>query len=178
MRVPEICHMANYQEFCEYFQSLCEQNNLIAHTDVRKKFFRMSMEEFLSGTHSSLPGFDYGPAFIFINYMTTLDTKPTLIEGKQLMFYILQGFPSGNYEKEMEARNNCELAVMQFISRMIHDSQNNHPIFTRGFDKADKVRIIPEQISATANYVGCQVVIYFGHPSQLCFTPSEWTANA
>lgn len=167
--------MENYQDFVEYFEQGCMQNNMIAHSATKKKFFRMNIEEFIMGSHSDLPGFDDGPFFVLINYLDDYKFTHQPSERKQLMFYVLQGAPSGDYDKEMQVRNNADIVVKQWISKMLNDSRTGHAIFQHGLDRPENIRKISHSIHGSANYYGWQVVVSFSKPVSLKYEPNDWT---
>lgn len=170
------CYMATYSETIAYFEGLCTNNLQIAHSPTKKKFFRMNIEEFLSGTVATLPNHADGPCFVFINYIGDYG-QPTqdVLDTKQLMFYILHGSKHMDYNGENTARTVAEDVLEQFILKMQYDSQNDHVFFDHSFDQIKRVRRIPVEVkTATGTYVGYQCSMYLSNPVNKCHNPLNW----
>jgi hypothetical protein len=169
--------MAEYQQTVDYFKALSQQHNAIGHIDGEKeKFFRVNMEEFLSGSIRKLPAPEYGPAFILINYIKDIKAIPnSVLNTRQIMFYIVQGYKKDDYSAENSARDACEQAAEDFILRMQKDSRENHAFFKHSFDKIDKVRMAPVELRVVAgNFVGWQVSVYLDIPFNKCYDALKW----
>lgn len=168
--------MANYSETIAYFKSICENNLKIAHSASNKKFFRMNMEEFLSGSIQDLPNKSHGAFMVFINYIGEYG-QPTHhpLDTKQLMFYILHGYEPGAFDEDDTSRTTSETVLEEIILKMQFDSQNNHVFFDHSFDQIQRVRRIPVEIRTGAgNYIGWQCSFYLSNPINKCHNPINW----
>lgn len=174
--------MAKYQEYVDYFENLCVSNlemNHVVGDSKNKRFYRISLEELLSGTFK---GFNQEtenkPIFVFINYITDYKHKHQTVKAQQLMFWIICNFKKDNFDSEMTGRSKAEEVVESFLTRMRRDSENDHPLFLRSFDKIDNARTVPiDYKSATGYFVGLQVSISLEPVFSKCYEPSEWQAD-
>lgn len=169
--------MGEYQQSVDYFKSLAVQHGAIGHVDGEKeKFFRVNIEEFLSGSLRKLPKPALGPALVLINFIKDLKAAPTLtLNTKQIMFYVIQGYPQDDFNAENQARSACEDVVEDIILRMRHDSLEGHEFFRSSFDRIDKVRIVPVEVRTPAGkFVGWQVSFYLDLPFEKCYDPLKW----
>ncbi len=170
------CYMANYSETIAYFKNLCVTNLKIAHAASSKKFFRMNMEEFLSGSVQELPNKTDGAFMVFINYIGEYG-EPThdVLDTKQLMFYVLQGYEPGAFDDDDAARTNTEEVLEEIILKMRYDSQKDHVFFDHSYDQIKRTRRIPVEIRTSAgNYIGWQCSFYHSNPISKCHNPLNW----
>ena len=94
--------MSTYKDAVEYFKSLAIANVDIAHTDAEgnKKFFRLDMAEFYSGTVAQLPSAEAGPFMVLFNYITDFSRIDCVNQKKQFRFMILQAYSKDNWNAE------------------------------------------------------------------------------
>lgn len=168
--------MGDYQTGVQYFEQLCTENTSVNHSATEKKFFRMDIEEFLTGSKNELPSYTAGVFVVFINFIKDYYFNAGNKDKTQLMLYFLQGYKKGDYDSEMSARNAAEEVMKQFLAKMQLDSNAGHPFFTHGFDKIDKIRIVPAEIRSTSRWVGWQCSITFDKPIAICHDPNNWTS--
>jgi hypothetical protein len=166
--------MAKYNATVEYFRALATQHADILHSATKKKFYRVNMDEFLSGTMRDLPA--DGAFVVLINYISDFRKNPSnSINTKQIMFYVLQGYKKDDFTDETASRSNCEDIVEDFIVRMNKDSLDGAAFFESAFDVIDKVRVIPTEIkNSTGGYVGWQISIFLDQPFAKCYVPAKW----
>jgi len=171
----EFWYMATYQEIENYFQNLAQTHPLIKDGVHGQKFFRMNIEEFITGSISKLPEKDKGPFLVLINFIRDFNGKGITKDKKQIMFFVMQSYLLKNWEDESLKRQITETVVEEILLKMKHDSVNNSPIFNRGLDSLDRVRIIPAELKTSAgSYVGWQVVFEITHEFNKCFDPNIW----
>lgn len=166
--------MSKYSDFVQYFENLATYNIAISHGPNSKKFYRMNIEELLSGIKNDLPSPASGPFMIFINYIRELNHVASFKDKKQFMFFIMQGYSDGDWDEEQAARDATEIVVDQILTRMVNDSTAGNPIFNYSFDKIDGVKIIPTELKANLTYVGWQVSFNLDKQYIECYDPSKW----
>jgi len=173
--------MANYQDTVNYFETLSVQHYKILHTATSKKFYRVSIEEFLNGSVRELPNYDAGPCLVLINYIKDIGVsqRNTPNDTQQIMFFVLQGFGVDNFNEEETARNNCEDTVDEILVRMRKDSQEGHAFFNYSYDVINRTRKIPAEIKTPSGiHVGWQVSIYLERPFAKCYDANKWIIPA
>jgi hypothetical protein len=168
--------MDNYIDFAQYFEQIATEHLKINHSATKKKFYRMDIEEFISGTGIKLPPSDEGPALVFINYITDFIWKGShTVNQKQIMFYVIKGYKVKDYEQKDEARNECEEVMEEILVRMRKDSVDGFQLLQRAMDKLDNVRIVPISITTAAGtYVGMQGSFFAPKIFNKCYDPTKW----
>lgn len=167
--------MATYQDFENYFKNLATLHPLIKDGVDGQKFFRMNIEEFITGSISKLPEKDKGPFLVLINYIRDFQGKGSTKDRKQIMFFVMHSYLFKNWADESDKRQITETVMEELLLKMRADSVNGNPIFNRGLDSLDKVRIIPTELKTSAgSYVGWQVVFEITHEFNKCFDPNIW----
>lgn len=171
--------MAKYSEWVTYFRGISVENNTVKHNfQGNKKFFRMNIEELFAGMSSQLPSSAEGPFFVFINYISDLTQTGSAISNKQMMFMILQGCSTDDYDGEETAMNTCEEVAHEYVRRMKHDSQNGEDPFEYGFDVI-KAKIVATKVhGSTCVYVGWQVSFEPTNSFNDCYDASKFTTAA
>lgn len=172
----DFCFMDNYIDFANYFEQIATEHLKINHSPTKKKFYRMDIEEFISGTGIKLPAATEGPALVFINYITDFMWKGShTVNQKQIMFYVVKGYKLKDYDEKDEARNECEEVMEEILVRMKKDSIEGLSLLQRSLDKLDNVRIVPISMTTNAGtYVGMQGSFLLPKIFQKCYDPTKW----
>lgn len=166
--------MANYQETEDYFKMLCMLHTSIVHTDPNPKFFRMDMEEFISGSIRKLPTDAY--FMVLINYIMDLDTPHSQeMETQQIMFYVMRHAKKDDFDANSTARIQTEEIIKDMLDRMQYDSLNGHAFFEGSFDKKKRFRRVPMEINTpSGRFVGWQCSLYLERHNTRCFDTTKW----
>lgn len=171
--------MSTYRDAIIYFKNLAISNVDIAHLDQegKKKFFRMDMTEFYTGTIAQLPPADQGPFMILFNYIIDFKKIDCLNKQKQFMFMILQAYEHDNWQNEEDALNYCEEVIIEVINKINADSQTYADIdFLYGGFSFDNVRIIPtDKIrNASGSFIGWQCSFFLNERVPTAINPDKW----
>lgn len=170
--------MANYADYINYFEQLAEEHVKIQHNktaDKGKKFFRMNIEELISGSLRSLVTDDSTPFIVFINYITDYGQTHQPLKTNQLMFYVLAGQKTRDWDSETTARDTCEVVAQNFLARIRHDSMNGDSTWNSSADVI-KSRLVAAEFKGSANtYHGWQVSLSVSSPTtDLCYDENKW----
>lgn len=171
--------MSSYKDAVEYFKSLAVSNVDIAHLDQegKKKFFRMDMTEFYTGTIAQLPPSEAGPFMILFNYITDVTKIDCWNQKKQFMFMILQGYQHDNWEAEEDALDLCENVIKEVVNKIYFDSNEyaENEFLYGGFDY-NTVRMVPtEKIrNASGNFIGWQCSFFLNERISVAINPNKW----
>jgi len=170
--------MSYYKDAVAYFKSLAVANVDVAHTDVEgnKKFFRVDMEEFYSGTVAQLPSPDAGPFMVLFNYITDFNRIDCVNQKKQFMFMILQGYAKDDFDAEEDATDLCEQVIIEFVNKINFDSQTyaENEFLFGGF-AYETVRFVPFKIkNATGNFTGWQCSFFLSERISTAIDSDKW----
>jgi hypothetical protein len=170
--------MSYYKDAVAYFKSLAVANVDVAHTDVEgnKKFFRVDMEEFYSGTVAQLPSPDAGPFMVLFNYITDLNRIDCVNQKKQFMFMILKGYAKDDFDAEEDATDLCEKVIIEFVNKINFDSQTYaENKFLYGGFAYETVRFVPFKIkNATGYFTGWQCSFFLNERISTAIDPDKW----
>lgn len=171
--------MSTYKDAVDYFKSLAISNVDIAHLDQegKKKFFRMDMTEFYTGTIAQLPPADQGPFMILFNYILDFNKIDCVNQKKQFMFMILQGYEYDNWQAEEDALDLCEQVIKEVVNKIHYDSQTySENEFLYGGFYYDNIRIVPtDKIrNASGNFIGWQCSFFLNERVSIAINPDKW----
>jgi len=171
--------MSSYKDAVNYFKSLAVANVDIAHLDQegKKKFFRMDMTEFYTGTIAQLPSAEAGPFMVLFNYITDFTKIDCVNQQKQFMFMILQAYSHDDWQAEEDALDLCEQVIKEVMNKIYFDSctyaEND---FLYGGLNYTNVRMVPtEKIrNASGNFIGWQCSFFLNERVSIAINPDKW----
>jgi hypothetical protein len=153
-----------------YFKSLCVNHPDLQHANVNgsKVFRMMHIEEALGDFRSGAK--EKGLIFRLINYTFEVKDNYTAdqMRGKQGAFIIAAGHGKGDSVAQIEAMAQSERILMEFIERMIQDSQEGHPLFYYTLNTAKGVHVQPMTFIGDATYSGWMAIFDFGDHVPSC----------
>lgn len=147
-----------------YYKNLCVNHPDLQHADVNgSKVFKMihieeALGDFRSGVKVS------GLIFRLINYTFEVKDNYTAdqMRWKQGGFIVASSHGKGDSPAQMEALGKSERIAMDFIERMIYDSQEGHPLFYFTLNTAKGISIQPFMYTGDATYSGWMAIFDFG----------------
>lgn len=170
--------MSYYNDAVAYFKSLAISNVDVAHTEDEgnKKFFRVDIEEFYSGSIAQLPAPEAGPFMVLFEYITDFNQIDCVNQKKQFMFMILQGFQKDNFDAAANATDLCERVIVEFVNKINADSmtyaENN---FLYGGFAYDNVRYVPVKFRTVAgDFTGWQCSFFLNERIITDVDPTKW----
>jgi hypothetical protein len=155
-----------------YFKNLCINHPDLQHADVNgSKVFRMiHIEEALSDFRSGTV--EKGLIFRLINY--TFDIKDNYTADqtrwKQGAFIVASSHGKGKSDEQMAAMAKAERILMDFVERMIHDSQEGNPLFYYTLNTAKGISAQPIIFTGDLTYSGWMAIFDFGDFVPNCIT--------
>lgn len=171
--------MSTYKDAVAYFKSLAMSHVDIAHQDLdgKKKFFRLDMNEFYSGTVAQLPAPSEGPFMVLFNYISDFDRIDQVNQKKQFLFLILKGYSVEDFNAEEDALDECEQVIIECVNKINEDSSTyceNDFIFG-GFEYKN-VRLLPmDKIkNASGQFIGWQCSFFLNERVNICVNPEKW----
>jgi hypothetical protein len=171
----EICFMATYKNLNDYMLELATLNKGILHSSTQKRFYTMSMEEFVLGVASELPTAGEKCNMIMIKFHNKLQHTTHTWNNLQVLFYIVKNCTNQTAEDELEAMDVCENVLDQILNRMNFDSLEGHPLFDGSFDEIDDVTIAPEEIYYNGiKFVGWSAYLELKNQRTLCYNPNDF----
>jgi hypothetical protein len=171
--------MSTYKDAVEYFKSLAIANVDIAHTEAEgnKKFFRLDMAEFYSGTVAQLPSAEAGPFMVLFNYITDFSRIDCVNQKKQFMFMILQAYSKDDWNAEEDALDLCENVIKEVVNKINFDSKTySENEFLYGGFEYENVRLIPSDKirNSTGLYIGWQCSFFLNERISVAIDPTKW----
>lgn len=151
-RPPDICAM--YQTYVNYFRWLCAQHERLLHSDERKVFEVISVEEALGDFRSRIGLEDF--YFFLIDYTWSVNELGGFqYQEKQGGFVIAKKLDVRNVVSadRVAARDQLEIVVNDFISHILADAQNGHPLFSNNDTLSSlKVNVQPLFLTGDGSY--------------------------
>ncbi len=113
--------MPSVKEYVDYFEGIATQHKEIQHTDAKKHFARINIEEVLTGLRSSI----FTPALILESFEGGLiDNKSdNILADRMGAFMILKEVEHDNFKQEAEFLDDCERIGLDAIRRMRRDAR-------------------------------------------------------
>lgn len=153
-----------YQDYHNYFQWLCELHPSLLHTAVRPIFEMSSIEEAYADFRGKIG--DSGYFFRLIDPTYTVDEFGGFtFKRKQGAAIIAKKLAtrSASPADRVAARNACEIIADDFISHMLADSQNGHPLFSHAQDELNhlKINVAPALVIGDGSYDGVTLTFEF-----------------
>jgi hypothetical protein len=170
--------MSSYKDAVAYFKGLSVANTDILHLDEngKKKFFRMDLEEFWSGTVAQLPAPSAGPFMVLFNYIIDYSKPDQPNKKKQFLFMILQGHPKDDFTAEEKATDLTENVMEEIVKKINYDAPTND--FLRWGFEFNSIRCVPvKYANATGKYVGWQCSFFLNERISACIDPAKWTGG-
>ena len=170
--------MSFYNDAVAYFKSLAISNVDVAHSDAEgnKKFFRIDIDEFYSGSVTQLPSAEAGPFMVLFEYITDFNRIDCVNQKKQFMFMILQGYAKDDFDAEEDATDLCEQVIIEFVNKINADSQTyaENEFLFGGF-AYETVRFVPFKIkNATGYFTGWQCSFFLNERISTAINPDKW----
>jgi hypothetical protein len=141
-----------YQLYHDYFKWLCELHPSLAHTDAAKSFEVISVDEAFCDLRT---GAGVNPfMFRLIDYTWGLvEDGDYQQQRKEGGFIVAKKVDKRNgvAAGRITVRNQCETIVNDFISHMVADSQNGHPLFGRSIDSIELLKLNVQPLLNTAD---------------------------
>lgn len=160
-----------------YFEEMATSNKLIEHSNGvnagvnSRRFFHSDLNDFVTQAVNNLPAENNKC------WMWLIDPQRNIDGGKeelQLMFFIMNAVPLGNLFDEAAAKERVNQCVNQCISKIMHDSQNNHPFWSRSLDQAKHIRTTPYSLQDSTKHVGQQISIRSVQNWNKCYNSNHW----
>jgi hypothetical protein len=175
---PHFCGM--YQLYHDYFKWLCQLHPSIAHTDANKAFEFISVEEAFGDFRTAIGTNQY--IFRLIDYTWGLTADGSYEQqSKQGGFIVAKKIDKRNSlaAGRIATRNQCETIVNDFVSHMVADSQNGHPLFGRSIDSIEllKLNVQPLLNTGDGSYDGLIATFSWQYPNEYrldCHPVPEW----
>ena len=166
--------MARYKQLSDYFEKIATESVFIEHSPTSKRFLRMNIEEFITGSPTGIA--TGKPILVLINYIADFGSSHQTTKTNQLMFYVMQSVKLNDMDSDADARDLTERVVEEILTRLRYDSQNSNEgnLLQSAFDKIN-ARIVPaEKRMSGANYVGWQCSIRMPEFFSKCYNPANW----
>ena len=137
--------MAQYlNNIAEYFQYLCEQHPLLAHSDTAgaRVFEVKAYEQAFSDFRTAVKPKDYFVRMV-LPTMTMRSQQMQAVKNYQvgLVFGKFYSRREGTSADLLTAFTDAEKVADQFIARMVADSRNGHPLFFGSIDLVDNMKL-------------------------------------
>lgn len=170
--------LITYAPMLSYFEAMAASNKLIEHSNGpngdgvnSRRFFHSDIVDFVTQAVNNLPS-DDSKCLLWL-----IDPQRNVNGGKeelQLMFFILNAVPMDDLEKEAAAKERVNQCVNQCISKIMHDSQTNHPFWSRSLDQANNIRTTPYSMQDVTRFVGQQISIRSVQNWNKCYNENHW----
>lgn len=141
-----------YELYVNYFKWLCERHPSLLHTDAQKVFELISVEQAYSDFRGKVSS--TGFCFRLVDYSWGVGrTGGFEFQRKQGAFIVGKKIdPRGDkVTNKIIARNQCETICVDFITHMVADSQNGHPLFTNNSDDVADLKINVQPLFSTGD---------------------------
>jgi hypothetical protein len=170
--------LITYENQMVYFEGMAEKNKLIEHSNGpagnginSRRFFHSDIQDFANQAVNNLPSENDRCWMWLIDAIRTVETGK---EELQIMFFIMNAVPNGDLVAEVAAKERVNQCVNQCVAKMIHDSQNNHPLWSRSLDQAKHIRITPYSFQDSTRHVGSQISIKSVQNWTKCYNQNDW----
>lgn len=169
-----------YQLYHDYFLWLCQLHPSLAHTDSNKSFEMISVDEAFGDLRTAAGTNPY--MFRLIDYTWGLAADGAYEQQRKEGGFIVakkvdkrNGVAAGR----IAARNQCETIVNDFVSHMVADSINGHPLFGRSVDSIEllKLNVQPLLNTGDGGYDGLIATFSWQYPHDYrlaCHPVPEW----
>ena len=141
-----------FQLYHDYFLWLCQLHPSLAHSDTQRVFEMVSVEEALGDFRGKVSS--TGFYFRLVDYTWGVGEKGGFqFQKKQGAFIVgkkiaVRDAPAA---ARITARNQCETICNDFISHMIADSRNGHPLFSNQSDELSDLKINVQPLLPTGD---------------------------
>lgn len=169
-----------YQLYHDYFKWLCQLHPSLAHTDTAKSFEVISVDEAFGDLRT---GAGTNPfMFRLIDYTWGLVADGDYQQQRKEGGFIVakkvdkrNGVAAGR----ITVRNQCETIINDFVSHMVADSINGHPLFGRSIDSIEllKLNVQPLLNTADGSYDGLIATFTWQFPNDYtlaCHPVPDW----
>lgn len=131
-----------FQLYHDYFFWLCHLHPAFAHSNAQRVFELVSVDEAFGDYrgHASKSGF----IFRLIDYTWGIDEIGDFhFQRKRGGFIVAKNMKTRDAlpAVRITARNQCETIINDFITHMLADSNNGHPMFSGNQDEPGKLRV-------------------------------------
>ena len=164
--------MLNVAKYISYFKNLATQHKEIGHTEEEKHFFRMNIEEVLTGLRSDINL----PALILESFEGRLVDKKSdnNLANREGAFMILKKVEVDNFDQENEFLDDSERIGLDIIKRMRRDSKTN-PIQDRILKRFDYDGVSWGKVGPVFdNYYGYRFIFRLQDFENMKFDPDKW----
>lgn len=150
--------MSFFNQYIDYFKYQCENHALLLHDDAvgDRVFEVISVEEALGDFRTA--GKEKGYAFRLLEpiYFIGDNGNAPIRKTAQCGFIIAKyhGVRTGSADAYMTAMDDAESVSNDFVSKMIADSQNGHPLFFYSLDSRQNINVTPTTRRADGTYSG------------------------
>lgn len=164
--------MLNVSQYISYFEGIATNHKEIAHKKTEKHFYRMNVEEVLTGLRSDINS----PALILESFEGSLtDNKSDNILADRIgAFMILKKVETDNFTQEHEYLDDCERIGLEIIKRMRRDARVN-PIQNRLLKNFDLNKVNWQKVGPVFdNYFGYRFVFSLVDPENMSYDKTKW----
>jgi hypothetical protein len=162
----------NYTEIAEYFENLARQHVAVKHTEVDPHFFRINLEDIISG----LKNHDANPA-VFLELPEARihgETSDNSFLSRYCAVTFMKKVPPDDRVAEIEAYDNMEALGIDFMSRLNRDYKNFSNRLIKEFDYKN-IPIYKVGPMMHSMY-GMRFEISIGEPATnfMIYNPANW----
>lgn len=169
-----------FELYVNYFKWLCQLHPSLLHTDQQRVFELVSIEDAYADFSGRVS--DTGFYFRLVDYSWGIGSQGAFeFQKKQGAFIVGKRFSASKEiaTERIFARNQCETIVVDFLSHMVADSRNGHPLLAFGSDEITSLNANVQPLFNTGDgsYDGmiCTFDFYPAREFELnCHPIDEW----
>ena len=174
--------MNTYQKYVDYFENIAIQHVDIQHnpnpTLDNKKFFRINIEETVTGFRTSISEKSIIMILVNYSYKTVDNVAHNLMKEINFGFMILGHHEVGDFDAETTIRSKCEQIVDDIIARAKYESKSQisdiNSIWYGSVDNIDNWHISPVTQNGDTNYRGVLVTGSYLRPLLCRVQDTQW----
>ncbi len=162
----------NYGELTEYFEQIAVQHKLLKHSDIEPHFFRVNIEDVISGFKNNL-----NFPFVFLELPESRlhgETLDNVFLSRYAALTFLDKVAPGDRPGELDTYSRMELLGLDFLSRVKRDYTNftNRQIPKMEWNDIRIFKIGPMH----HNCYGMRFEIAIGEPANdfMLYKPENW----
>lgn len=161
-----------FSEYIAYFEEVSRKHKGIGHTDAEKHFYRLDIEELITGLRSDLNF----PCLLLESLTghlndTDADSVQDILTGA---FTILKQVDPGDFTMEMQALQESIRIGKDIISKIRHDSRRTKVPVIEGFFLSS---VLYEKVGPVFdNCYGYRFMFSFQQQIDLSFNPDSWNS--
>ena len=164
--------MASFSDLILYFESLAASHKKILHTAEKKHFFRMELDEVLSGINRRDVNY---PLFIMEGYgfNFTDNNSDNLLKNRSGAFMLIQHVPDiTNFSKISEAWDEMEEIATDILVKIYADKRSREVDVVRHFDFSSvNASLLRNQVGKD---LGIRIEYAITSPVQNDVNPDNW----